>query len=240
MKAIHITRLEKKLGYRFRNPSLLKQALVHRSYAHEHPEAVDGDNERLEFLGDAVLSLAMSHLLVEKFPKLDEGALSKIRASLVNEESLAEVGQVLNLGELLLLGKGEERTGGRQKPSLIADAVEAVLGAIYLDGGLDPAFRVVRRFLGSTLDRASGEMDPVQSLDKDYKTQLQELTQAHWKETPRYQVVREEGPDHDKTFHVEAYLNGELLASGIGKTKKAAEQAAAREALERLRLERER
>ncbi|MBC7357643.1 MAG: ribonuclease III [Desulfacinum sp.] len=229
-----LRKLTDALEHRFRDPSLLRQALVHRSYAHENPEKAAGDNERLEFLGDAVLSVTMAHLLVERFPDLNEGDLSRLRASLVNERRLAQVGRAMGLGRLLLLGKGEEQSGGRRKPSLIADAVEAVLGAVYLDGGLEAAFRVVRKFLGPLLEEEAEAADPLRTLDKDFKTRLQEITQARFRRTPAYAVEGEDGPDHDKTFHVAVTLDDEILARGTGKSKKAAEQDAARKAVERL------
>jgi ribonuclease-3 len=229
-----LRKLTDALEHRFRDPSLLRQALVHRSYAHENPEKAAGDNERLEFLGDAVLSVTMAHLLVERFPDLNEGDLSRLRASLVNERRLAQVGRAMGLGRLLLLGKGEEQSGGRRKPSLIADAVEAVLGAVYLDGGLEAAFRVVRKFLGPLLEEEAEAADPLRTLDKDFKTRLQEITQARFRRTPAYAVEGEDGPDHDKTFHVAVILDDRVLARGSGKSKKAAEQDAARKAVERL------
>jgi ribonuclease-3 len=232
--ATSLKKLTDALEHRFRDPSLLRQALVHRSYAHENPERAAGDNERLEFLGDAVLSVTMAHLLVERFPDLNEGDLSRLRASLVNERRLAQVGRAMGLGRLLLLGKGEEQSSGRDKPSLIADAVEAVLGAVYLDGGLEAAFRVVRKFLGPLLEEEAEAADPLRTLDKDFKTRLQEITQARFRRTPAYAVEGEDGPDHDKTFHVAVILDDEILARGTGKSKKAAEQDAARKAVERL------
>jgi len=234
VNARSIQSLQNVLAYRFQNPHLLRQALVHRSYAHENPEEQRGDNERLEFLGDAVLGLTISHMLLERFPDADEGTLSRMRASLVNEEQLARIAGELGLGDLLLLGKGEELSGGRSKPSILADAVEALLGAVYLDGGLEPAFGVIRRFFRAKLAQAEAQDDPLKRLDKDFKTQLQEVTQARMRLVPVYDVEREEGPDHDKTFYVTLSLAGQVMARGVGKSKKAAEQAAAREALMRL------
>lgn len=231
MSARSLESFQEVLAYRFQNPQVLRQALRHRSYAYENPRESGGDNERLEFLGDAVLSLAVSHLLLERFPDADEGTLSRLRASLVNEEKLALVAGKLGLGDLLFLGKGEELSGGRTKPSILADAVEALLGAVYWDGGFDPALRLVRRFFQAELTQATVQADPLQRLDKDFKTQLQEVTQAQMRLVPQYAVEREEGPDHDKTFYVAVSLAGRVLARGAGKSKKAAEQAAAREAL---------
>ncbi len=231
MSARSLESFQDVLAYRFQNPQVLRQALRHRSYAYENPKEPGGDNERLEFLGDAVLSLAVSHLLLERFPDADEGTLSRLRASLVNEEQLARIAGLLGLGDLLLLGKGEELSGGRTKPSILADAVEALLGAVYWDGGFDPALRLVRRFFQAELTQATVQADPLYRLDKDFKTRLQEVTQAQMRLVPQYAVEREEGPDHDKTFYVAVSLAGRVLARGVGKSKKAAEQAAAREAL---------
>lgn len=231
MSARSIESLQQILGYRFQNPHLLQQALRHRSHAYENPKEPGGDNERLEFLGDAVLSLAVSHVLLERFPDADEGTLSRIRASLVNEEQLARIAGRWGVGDLLLLGKGEELSGGRSKPSILADAVEALLGAVYWDGGFDPALTLVRRLFHAKLVRITAQEDPLRRLDKDYKTQLQEVTQAQMRLVPHYEVEREEGPDHDKTFYIAVSLAGRVIARGTGKSKKAAEQAAARKAL---------
>lgn len=234
MSARTIQQLQRLLGHRFTNDKWVNQALVHRSYAHEKADAGMGDNERLEFLGDAVLSLTVSHMLVIKFPEADEGTLSRMRASLVNEGRLAEIAADLNLGALLKLGKGEEISGGRSKPSILADAVEALLGAVYLDGGLDAAAKVVQKLFEGKLDPVAAEEDPMRRLDKDFKTQLQEVTQARFRLVPHYEVEKEEGPDHDKVFYVTVSLDGRVIARGVGKSKKAAEQAAAREALAEL------
>lgn len=223
--------LQDLLGYRFQSVELMHQALVHRSYAHEKAETGAEDNERLEFLGDSVLSLIISHILLMKFPQADEGSLSRMRASLVNEGRLAAIAVKLGLGDLMRLGKGEEMSGGRDKPSILADAAEALLGAVYLDGGLDAAFHVVRRLFDEKLDKVAAEEDPLRRLDKDFKTQLQEATQAKKRMVPQYVVEREEGPDHDKVFYVTVRLDGRLLARGVGKSKKAAEQDAAQKAL---------
>lgn len=225
--------LQRTLGYHFREPRLLFQALVHRSFVHENPNEKQSDNETLEFLGDAVLSLSISHLLWERFPGCNEGDLSRLRSAIVNERELAKVAFDLNLGNHLLLGKGEELTGGRQKPSLLADSLEALLAAIYLDGGLDSVIRVVRRIFHSYLDPDEEYPDhPLKSLDKDYKTQLQEFTQARFKLTPTYSLDSEEGPDHEKTFHMSVMLEDRVLAHGSGKSKKEAQQEAARKALQ--------
>jgi ribonuclease-3 len=229
--ATHLETLQATLGYRFRDLELLHRALVHRSYVHENPHAERGDNETLEFLGDAVLGLSVSHLLWERFPGYNEGELSRLRSSIVNERELASLALKLKLGEHLLLGKGEELTGGRGKPSLLADSLEALLAAIYLDGGLDGAIDVVKRLFSSYFDPDQSE-SPLKTLDKDYKTQLQEFTQARFRLTPTYSLEFEEGPDHDKTFHMTVDLDGRVLAHGTGKSKKEAQQGAAEKALE--------
>lgn len=223
--------LQQILRYYFREPQLLLRALIHRSFAHENPQLNQKDNETLEFLGDAVLSLAVSHLLVESFPDCQEGDLSRFRSAIVNERELARIAEKIRLGEYLFLGKGEELTGGRHKPSLLSDALEALLAAIYLDGGLDAALAVVRRFFRSYLDLGQTEQI-LKTLDKDYKTQLQEITQARFKMTPVYLLEGEQGPDHHKIFFMRVTLEGRILARGSGKSKKEAQQEAAQRALE--------
>ena len=206
-------------------------ALTHKSYVNEHRDE-GADNERLEFLGDAVVDLAVSHRLMERFPGADEGELSKLRALLVNEESLARVARQLGLGDLLRMGRGEEMTGGRDKSSVLADALEAVIGAVYLSTGLPGALTVVDRLFGNLLqgvaEGKSGE---------DWKTRLQELVQTRHRQSPRYRVVSEEGPDHSKTFEVEVTVGTELFARARGRSKKEAEQAAARQTLTMLESE---
>jgi ribonuclease III len=235
-EASHLDELERVLQYSFQNPQTLQQALIHRSFAHENPHLQQADNETLEFLGDAVLGLAVSHLLLERFPNLNEGDLSRLRSSIVNERELAKLSLGLKLGEFLRLGKGEELTGGRQKPSLLADTLEAVLAAIYLDAGLEATIHLVRRLFQGYLEAEKDE-DALKIWDKDYKTQLQELTQARFKLTPAYVLEIEAGPDHDKTFEVSVALEGRILARGSGKSKKEAQQQAARQALEALSAE---
>lgn len=223
-----LTSLEDALGYRFRSASLAAQALRHRSFVNEQPPGAPPDNERLEFLGDAVLSLVVSHMLIERFPSMGEGDLSRTRAHLVSEPRLARLARRMGLGPLLQLGRGEARSGGRDKSSLLADAFEAVVAAVYLDGGFRSAVPVVSRqfeaLFEAVRDRGSRG---------DAKSRLQELAQCRKLPVPAYRVVAEEGPDHDKTFRVEVSLGG-ISARGSGKTKKAAEQDAARDALERL------
>lgn len=234
--AIQVEELEARLQYRFRDLRFLQRALVHRSFVHENPHFDQADNETLEFLGDAVLSLSVSQLLLEKFPHYNEGDLSRLRSSIVNERELAKVALDLTLGAYLLLGKGEEMTGGRNKPSLLADSLEALLAAVYLDGGMEAAIEVVKNLFSEYLEAKQFE-HPLKTLDKDYKTQLQELSQARIKLTPVYYLESEEGPDHDKTFHMIVTLGGRVIARGSGKSKKEAQQMAAEAALERMRSE---
>ncbi len=222
--------LEGRIGYSFVERARLESALTHKSYLNENPTWARGDNERLEFLGDAVLDLVVSHLLMEAQPDRDEGELSKIRAALVNEPPLAEVASAIGLGEWLFLGRGEESSGGRRKPSVLADACEAVIAAVYLDGGFDAAFAVVRRLFEARV-LAAGEAGA-----NDFKTRLQERA-ARRRVQVRYTVVDQRGPDHDKTFEVAASIDDVEYARGRGKTKKEAEQRAAEEALVRLAVE---
>ena len=220
--------LEISLSHRFRDRNLLLNALLHRSYVNENPQLQLTDNERLEFLGDAALDLAISHLLIERFPHYDEGKLSRLRAGIVNEKQLALLAAELDLGAALHLGKGEELSGGRQKPSLLANAYEAVLAAVYLDGGLDSLMKMVETHFSRFFPENE---DLPQALDKDYKTRLQEVIQGREKTVPHYQLEAEEGPDHDKRFRVSVWLKDQLLALGSGPTKKSAQQQAAGRAL---------
>jgi ribonuclease III len=226
------------LSYQFKDPELLRLALRHKSHANEgrrkgisKEEFVRLHNERLEFLGDAVLGLVMSDLLSELFPNADEGKLSKMRSSLVKERTLAVVARSIQLGEALMLGRGEESTHGRDKDSILASTYEAVLGAVYLDGGLAAAFDVAGRHFSALLDQVASA-----SLHHDTKTQLQELCQARFRRSPTYEVVAEEGPDHEKTFEVMVRV-GDLKRYGKGRNKKEAEQSAARFLLEYLRTQ---
>jgi ribonuclease III len=218
------------LGYAFDQPELLRQALTHRSLINEtQGESPGQHNERLEFLGDAVVDLSVGHQLMERLPMAREGELSKLRAMVVSEASLALRAEQLGLGAHLHLGRGEEQTGGRRKASILADAFEAVLGAIFLDGGFAPADAAIRRLLGPLIDTA------VQgALDRDHKTRLQELAQAQLHQMPRYEVVEERGPDHAKVFAVAVFLGEQEVARGEGHSKKAAEQCAAALALSAL------
>jgi ribonuclease-3 len=215
--------LEAALGYCFARPDPLAVALTHRSFGGER-----GNNEKLEFLGDAVLALAMSDVLMARFPEAHEGDLSKIRASLVNAEVLARKARELDLGRWLRLGRGEEKSGGRDKISILAAAYEALLGAVYVDGGYEPARNVVERQFATDV----GEHLTVGL--RDYKTRLQEITQRLFHETPVYTLVEETGPDHHKQFVSEIMISGRSYGRGVGRSKKTAEQAAAMEALTAL------
>lgn len=219
--------LEKKLGYTFRDRSLLSEALNHSSYANEHRSAEVCSNERLEFLGDSVLGFVTAEFLFKTYGKLPEGDLTRIRAALVCEQSLYEVAKFLDLGQYLKLGKGEEAGGGRQRQSILADATEAVFAAVYLDGGMERVRELICRVL---LSRA-----PAAEERRDYKTTLQEIVQRRSGQVLTYHMVDESGPDHNKTFLFQVRLNGTPVGQGRGHSKKEAEQAAARDALEKLR-----
>ena len=219
--------LEKKLGYTFRNPDLLSEALSHSSYANEHRNAKLSSNERLEFLGDSVLGFVTAEYLFAGHPDRPEGDLTRIRAALVCEQSLYEVARELELGECLKLGKGEEAGGGRQRPSIRADAVEAVLAAVYLDGGIGSARKIIQKYVLSR--EIAGLTKP-----RDYKTALQELVQRENGSVLCYRLTGEEGPDHNKRFFMEVTLNGSAVGSGSGRSKKEAEQMAAKAAIATL------
>ncbi len=216
---------EIKLGYHFKNQSLLVRALTHSSHANEM-RLPEGSNERLEFLGDAVLSVVVSEYIFKHFSHLPEGELTKLRASLVCEKALCEFAASIRLGDYLLLGRGEAQTGGRTRPSILADAFEAVIAAIYLDGGLVPVRNFVLRFVKNELSHM--EDAPF----TDYKTMLQEIIQKNPEEKLRYVLRGESGPDHDKRFVVEVRLNSNVVGNGEGRSKKDAEQQAAKQALE--------
>ena len=218
--------VEEALGYRFRDPELAQTALTHASYAHEAEEGGRG-NERLEFLGDAVLGLLVSERLFRRHPERREGALARAKSALVSSEALAPYAEALEVGSLLRLGVGESRSGGARKASLLADGLEALLGAVFLDGGLEAARRVVDRYL----EWAEAAVDVERS---DAKTELQELVQARGWELPVYRVVEESGPEHDKRFVCEVAVAGEAAGRGSGRTKKEAERRAAAEALAAL------
>lgn len=223
--------IEAVLGYTFRRPALLAQALTHKSFLNERTSADGAHNERLEFLGDAVVSLVVTDYLVERFPTLTEGQLSKIKARLVSEPCLAEGARRLGLGRFLRLGRGEELTQGREKPSLLADGLEAVTAAIYSDGGMEAGRAFVLRVLERELLALERQGDALD--ETDYKTRFQEQCQRNYDTLPVYRTTGERGPDHRKEFEVEVLVRGTVWGTGCGHTKKTAEQAAAREALER-------
>lgn len=225
LKSTQLKELQKRLHYNFKDEEILIQAITHKSYANERKGLLK-DNERLEFLGDAVLDLSISHIIMEKFPDLSEGEMSKLRASVVNEGTLAILAKEIGLHEYLLLGHGEERSGGRSKPSILADSFEAVIAAVYLDGGFEEAFRIVTGQFSKLLSKTD--------LYRDYKTRLQEFTQERLKCMPAYNLKSTSGPDHARVYEVELLIEGKLYGTGKGKTKKEAEQEAAREALENL------
>ncbi len=216
--------LEERLGYTFSNKELIIEALTHKS--HKKPY----NNERLEFLGDAVLDLIVGEFLFHKFPNSDEGILSKIRASLVNESGFTLIAQKINLGNFIYLSPAEENNGGRTKPSLLSNAFEAIIGAIYLEGGLEVVREITERLLAETHKRID-----LQSLSRDYKTALQELTQSSHGVTPTYTLLRSFGPDHKKEFEVAIILDDETIATAQGKSKKEAQQKAAEIALKELK-----
>ena len=224
-----IIALEAALGHEFHDRSHLEQALVHRSYCAEHPDAES--NERMEFLGDAVLGLSVTDYVYAAYPTLPEGELAKLRASVVNAEVLAELALEVELGSALLLGKGEDASGGRTKASILADAMEAVIAAVYLDDGWGAADELVLRLLGDRI--REGAAGPG---GHDYKTRLQELSARRFDQLPRYQV-RAEGPDHSKRFFASVLIEGEPRGEGEGRSKKQAEQAAARSAWEQMATE---
>jgi ribonuclease-3 len=221
---------EMRLGYRFRDRGLLEHALTHKSKAHEDPSGGVIDNESLEFLGDAVLGLVIADALFRAFPDFSEGQKSKIKAMLVSTASLAELAERLQLGDHMILGRGEEKTGGRQKQALLADTCEALIAAIYLDGGLEPARQFIMRELGDAIELA-GQPD---YFGRDHKSRLQEAVQGLGRPLPVYRVAGEAGPEHRKMFHVEVLVSGEVVAQGTGRTKKDAEQDAAKAALEKF------
>ena len=227
MQTLSLELLEERIGYKFKDIALLKQAITHSSFTNEQRINKLKDYERLEFLGDAVLELVSSEFLFHEHETTREGELTKMRASMVCEPSLAFCARELELGEFLLLGKGEENTGGRKRDSITSDAMEAVIGAIYLDGGMDEAKAFINRFILSDLED--------KQLFYDSKTNLQELIQGKLKKEFHYELLEETGPEHDKTFRVEVNMEGDIIGKGQGRTKKAAEQEAAYEALLLLR-----
>ena len=223
-----INELQNRLNYKFKNEALLLRALSHSSYANENQGVCKGSNERLEFLGDSVLGFITAENFFKNYKNLPEGELTKLRSNMVCEKSLAGFAREIELGKYLMLGRGEMITGGRERPSIQADAFEAVIAAIYLDGGMDAARRFVLKYIDEAIRRH-------QSV-KDYKTMLQEVVQRNPGEIIEYVLVGETGPDHDKRFEVEVHLNSNVIGKGVGKSKKRAEQEAAREALELMGL----
>ncbi len=228
MTQINLSEFQRKLIYEFTNVDFLVESLRHSSFVNEHPEMDIQDNERLEFLGDAVLNLVVGHILMQRYPDLKEGDLSRMRANLVNESKLASIARKMDLGSHILLGKGEVQSKGREKKSILANTYEAVIAAVYLDGGFDAVFRIIDGAFSSLMDFVARP-----SANHDYKSQIQELVQLKYQKIPDYTVVHESGPDHDKTFHVQLKIE-EIQTKGVGKSKKAAEQDAARKGLEIL------
>lgn len=218
--------LEKIIGYHFKDKALMREAITHSSYAKERKAQHIKYNERLEFLGDAVLSIVVSDYIFKHCPELPEGELTKLRASLVCERSLFEFAKSINLGKYLILSKGERHNGGAERPSILSDAFEALIAAIYIDGGMEPASKHILNFVIPAIKTAKTKKN------KDYKTTLQEIVQQNPGERLEYVLVAESGPDHNKHFVVEVHLNSNVIGKGGGKSKKEAEQQAAREALE--------
>ncbi len=225
-------RLQERLGYTFGDRGILLQAMTHTSFGHEflHEKSIaQRDNERLEFLGDAILDVIVSDILLEAFPNANEGQLSKMRAAVVNEKTLALVAKSIRLHDCIRLGKGEAQTNGQEKPSILSSAFEALIAAIYLDGGFNAVYPVVRHLFAPLF---AEERELVSFYD--HKTQLQEIVQARWKVTPSYHLIGSNGPDHAKTFEVEVRMNGKAMAAASGSSKKEAEQNAARTAIQSL------
>lgn len=228
MEQTEQSQFEQAFSYHFENKDLLLEALRHSSFVNERPDENLRDNERLEFLGDAVLDLVIGHILMQRYPDLKEGELSRMRAGLVNESRLAAIAADINLGAYIQLGKGELQTKGRKKKSILANTFEALIAAVYLDGGFDSVFKLIEnRFVGLL------QTITLPAVDMDFKTRLQERVQQTLTSPPVYHLIEESGPDHDKTFRI-AVRFAALQAEGVGKSKKAAEQEAARKALEML------
>ena len=223
-KAKQLEKLQQNIGYKFTNIKLLEKALTHTSYAYEHEIE---SNEKLEFLGDSILEFVSSDYLYHNYPKLKEGEMTKVRAAVVCESSLYKVAKLHNFSDFLYIGKSEQLTKGNEKPAILADSVEAVIAAMYLDGGLEPAQKFITENLKEEIENATKHVGL-----KDYKTVLQEKMQEHGNVKIRYKIIKEIGPDHDKTFEAEVEVNGQKLARGRGKSKKQAEMEAAKKALE--------
>ncbi|MEI3357245.1 MAG: ribonuclease III [Clostridia bacterium] len=222
-----IEAVEKSIGYTFKNKELLENALRHTSYAYENNVS---SNEKLEFLGDSILEFISSKYIYGKYPKLKEGEMTKVRATVVCEASLYKVAKLHNFSDFLYLGKSEIKTGGNKRPAILADSVEAVIAAIYLDGGLKEAEKFIIENLKDEIEIATKHVG-----DKDYKTVLQEKLQVHGDVKIEYEITKESGPDHDKTFEAQVKCNGKVLANGMGKSKKEAHMKAAKKALENLK-----
>ncbi len=225
--------LQRRIGYRFRDPGMLEHALTHRSRVHEDASGGVFDNESMEFLGDSILGFVIADMLFRAFPQHNEGQKSKLKASIVSATALARLGEKIDLGEFLILGRGEEKTGGRRKHALIADGYEALIAAIYLDGGIEPARAFIERQFADLIDEAR-RTGAEAAFTEDYKSALQEWLQRHDRGLPSYRLAAETGPAHRRVFDVEVLVNGEAIARGEGKSKKEAAQAAARVALGRL------
>ncbi len=223
---MEIIKIEKNIGYTFKNKELLKKALTHTSYAYENKIE---SNEKLEFLGDSILEFVSSRYIYEKYPKLKEGEMTKVRATVVCEESLYKVAKLHNFSDFLYLGKSERLSGGNKRPAILADSVEAVIAAIYLDGGLEHANKFIIENLNKSIEDATKHVG-----FKDYKTVLQEKLQEHGEVKIQYEIIKEEGPDHNKRFEAQVSCNGKILATGEGKSKKDAHMHAAKKALENI------
>jgi ribonuclease-3 len=228
MKQAGYSELEKKLVYKFKDQGFIEEALRHSSFVNEHPDRQIRDNERLEFLGDAVLNLVIGHMLLTRFPDFEEGDLSRVRSNLVNETKVAAAARNLELGAYVQLGKGESLTGGSEKNSILANTLEAVIAAVYLDGGYEAAFRLIENHFSGYF-----ESDQNLAAAHDYKSRIQEMLQTGQGEKPVYSVIGETGPDHDKSFRVSLSV-GDIWTEGCGKSKKHAEQDAAQKAFEIL------
>lgn len=228
-----ITGFEKLINYVFTDKSLLIEALTHPSFVNESGGTVRRDNQRLEFLGDAVVGLVLSHELFNRFPDSREGELTKMRASLVDEASLAILAKAIDLGAQLWLGRGEEKSGGRNKPSLLADAYEALLAAVYLDGGIEPATAIIKNHFAPLMEKGN-----IRTSGRDFKTEFQELAHQVRALAPRYVLQGVSGPDHQRIFSVAAFIGEELMGEGLAKSKKEAEQAAARQGIAALEKDR--
>ncbi len=229
MKQMNLSEFEQKILYKFNEINILEEAFSHSSFVNEQDDANIKDNERLEFLGDAVLNLVVGHILMQRYPDLNEGDLSRMRAGLVNESQLATIARAIDLGSFLRLGRGEIQTNGCEKNSILADTFEAVIAAVYIDGGFDEAFKMIESHFSDLLNSIAASLD-----NHDYKSRIQELVQESHKIIPQYRVLQEIGPDHDKTFKVQLEVC-EVKTEGIGKSKKMAEQDAARKGLEILK-----